>query len=123
MRNYCIVKTLKIGVFVVLGILGFGYLLMKLWNDLVPELFHGPTITLCQAFGLLILSKIIFGGFGKMGCCGCGGSWKNRGQWKARLEEKLANMSPEEREKFKSSFKGKCGSWGQSCDTEEEPKA
>jgi len=52
------------------GILGLGFIAllifvtMHLWNWLVPELFHGPVITFCQTAGLLILSKILFSGFG-----------------------------------------------------------
>jgi hypothetical protein len=118
MKNYCFIKIVKIIVCVSIAIIGFGYLLMHLWNCLVPELFHGPVITFCQALGLLVLSKILFGGFGKMGCCG--GSWNNKTHWRAKFEEKLAGMTPEEREKFKSSFRGKCGSnWGSSCEPDE----
>jgi hypothetical protein len=34
--------------------------LMLLWNWLMPELFHLPTISILQAFGLSILSSILF---------------------------------------------------------------
>lgn len=42
----------------------FGFIIMWLWNWLMPEIFGLTTITYWQAIGLFILSKIIFGGFG-----------------------------------------------------------
>lgn len=42
----------------------FGYFVMLLWNWLLPPLFHVGTINYWQAFGLVILAKILFGGFG-----------------------------------------------------------
>lgn len=41
-----------------------GFVTMKLWNWLVPELFGLASITFWQAIGLLILFKILFGGIG-----------------------------------------------------------
>ena len=56
---------------VVLGIIAFigllilmGFVIMWLWNWLMPELFGLPTVTYWQAVGLCALSKILFGGFG-----------------------------------------------------------
>ncbi|AFK01852.1 hypothetical protein Emtol_0699 [Emticicia oligotrophica DSM 17448] len=37
---------------------------MYLWNWLAPRVFKLPTIQFKHALGLLILSKILFGGFG-----------------------------------------------------------
>lgn len=42
----------------------FGYLIMYLWNWLMPAIFGLTTITFWQAVGLCLLSKIFFGGFG-----------------------------------------------------------
>lgn len=53
----------------------FGYILMSLWNWLMPELFDLPMITYWQAVGLFFLAKILFG-FG--GGNGGGGSKKSR---------------------------------------------
>ncbi len=39
-----------------------------------------------------------------------GGHWKNRGQqYKKQMEEKLKNMTPEEREKFRVEWRKRCG--------------
>lgn len=41
----------------------FGYFVMLLWNWLMPELFGLATITFWQAFGIILLARLIFGGF------------------------------------------------------------
>ena len=46
----------------------FGFVVMWLWNWLMPLIFGLPTITFWQAAGLFILFKILLGG------CGTGGS-------------------------------------------------
>lgn len=45
--------------------LAFGYFVMLLWNWLMPELFHLSRITYWQAFGIVVLAKLIFGAMGK----------------------------------------------------------
>lgn len=44
----------------ILACLLFGVPLMILWNLLMPEIFGLPTIGFWQAFGLNILSSILF---------------------------------------------------------------
>jgi hypothetical protein len=88
------------GIFLVIA-LGLGFLTMSLWNWLVPLLFHGPVINFWQTIGLLILSKILFGGFK-----GKGGHWGGRGPrheyWRKRMEERMAGMTDEEKEKYRN---------------------
>ena len=47
----------------------FGFVIMWLWNWLMPEIFGLTTLTYWQAVGLFILFKILLGG--------CSGSGKN----------------------------------------------
>lgn len=57
-------KGFKILFFIILGIaIAFlvGYIVMHLWNWLMPELFGLPQVGYWQAIGMLILAKIIFG--------------------------------------------------------------
>jgi hypothetical protein len=92
---------------------------MLLWNWLVPGIFGGPMITYIEAAGLMILGRLLIGGFHKgHGGCHHGGGWKHghHGYWKRRWESKMAGMTPEEKEKFRSGM-NKCG-WKY----EEEPK-
>lgn len=42
----------------------FTYVVMLLWNWLVPELFSGPILTYWQTLGILLLSKILLTGVG-----------------------------------------------------------
>lgn len=103
-------KFLKFIFFGALFFLVAGFGMMYLWNALVPDLFHGPVISFWQGIGLLVLSKILFGGF-RGGMCGHRCGWGGRGKyWRARWEEKLAHLSPEEREKLKENLKD-CRNW------------
>ena len=60
----------KIGIvvgFMILGLAGlffFGLVVMWLWNWLMPDIFGLPEITYWQGWGLLLLSCILFKGFG-----------------------------------------------------------
>ena len=72
---------------------------MQLWNCLLPEIVGAKTINYWQAMGILVLSKILFGGFN-------GGKhkiehWKNKHQYNERMNE----MSEDEKEKFKEKLK------------------
>jgi hypothetical protein len=51
-------------IFAVLFALVFGFLVKWLWNVLMPELFGVPQITYWQAFGVVVLAKLLFGTFG-----------------------------------------------------------
>ena len=42
----------------------FGWVVMLLWNWLMPEIFGLKSLTYWQAWGLLALSTILFKGFG-----------------------------------------------------------
>lgn len=56
--------ALKIVGFVALGIAAFlvaTYLVMRLWNWLVPSLFNGPRLRFAQALGLIFLTRLLVG--------------------------------------------------------------
>src|ERR1700739_1699300 len=69
-------KALKIGLIAVVAVTVFGFLVIALWNWLAPAVLGLRTITFWQALGILILSKILFGGF--RGRPGYGGHWRRR---------------------------------------------
>ena len=97
----CKAKCWKIGVMVLAGVAVLGWVVMALWNSLLPGIFVGVReIGYFQALGILLLSKILFGGF--HGRCGHGERWRRWHQ--ARLE----GMTPEEREKFQSGMRFGC---------------
>lgn len=105
MRSYWILKILKWAAIIVAAIFGFGYLFMLLWNAIIPSVFGMPELTFWTAIGLLLIAKLLFGGFRS----GHHRHGHKGGWWRYRLQKKMAGMSPEEREEFKKSYFGKCG--------------
>jgi hypothetical protein len=92
----------KFILFAALAVAVFSFVVMSLWNWLIPPIFGLHTITFGQALGLLVLSKILFSGFrGRPGGPGM--------HWRRRMAERWEQMTPEEREKFKEGMKGRCG--------------
>ena len=97
-------------IFVPLLIAALAYVTMSLWNWLVPDLFSGPVINFWQTLGLLLLSKILFGGFhGKRGHY----RGHMRDRWRRRMEEKMKHMTPEQKEELRKKWRERCGpGWG-----------
>src|SRR5882724_1325872 len=96
----------------------FGYIVMSLWNAILPAVIHVGVITFWQAIGILVLAKILFGGFPG----GRRGGWANkRAQWRRKMDEKWQNMTPEERQKFQQQWRERCGHWGRPPFTQETP--
>jgi len=76
-------------------------IVMLLWNAILPELLGVKYITIWQSAGLLVLCKILFGGFGfAKRHDGPGMSFREKWQ-----------RSSEEREKIKEEWKKRCGQW------------
>ena len=105
MKRWWLLKIVKGVVIGILAITLFGFIVMSLWNALVPDIFNGPELSFWQAVGLLVLSHLLLRGWSPWRHSG---SWRS-GRWKRRFEEKLAAMTPEEREKFKEEWKRRCG--------------
>ena len=62
-RNFWIKRAIFIPIAIAAGVFIFGSVVMLLWNNLLPALFGVGVITFWQAIGILVLSKILFGGF------------------------------------------------------------
>lgn len=105
MKTWWIKKTIAFTALAAFLILALGGIVMLLWNAIVPEVFGTAALTYWQAVGLLLLTQILFRGIGR---------WRGHhhagvhSHWKHKLEEKLASLSPEEREKFKAEWKRRC---------------
>ena len=120
MRPWWLYKIGKMLLIMAAALLVLGYVVMVLWNALIPELFNGPVLTFWQAAGLLLLAHILFRGWGG----GFGHKRHASTYWKRRFEEKLASMTPEEQEKFKQEWKDRCGWYpGMEKDTHAAQKA
>jgi chromate transport protein ChrA len=104
MRARWVLRGLKIAAIAILAVAVFGFILMNLWNWLGPAVFGARTITFWQALGILVLAKILFGGFG--GRPGRGGHWRDR------MRDRWAHMTPEERERFRQGIRNRCGRAG-----------
>ncbi len=83
--------------FVALG----GVVIRELWNWLLPPLFAWHTITLWQALGLLVLCRLLFGGFGMQGGPGP--------RARMRMWDRWDSMTPEERQRVREGMRGKFG--------------
>lgn len=90
---------------IAVAVLVFGALIswavMVLWNDLVPPVFHGPMLGYWQAFALLVLCRILFGGLR---------GWRGHGHWRGRRwREHWESLSPEERARLRERLLERCG--------------
>ena len=108
MKKFWIKKGLMILFFGTIAVMAFGFIVMALWNALLPAILGVKAITFLQALGLLLLSKILFGGFG-----GGGRGWRGSPAWKQKMKQRWDTMTPEQREQFKAEWKNRCGGrWG-----------
>lgn len=71
MRNKSPIEIIGIIIFGAIAISGlailFGFIIMWLWNWLMPDIFGLTTLTYWQAVGIFILLKILLGGCGSSG--------------------------------------------------------
>lgn len=105
MRKHWIWYALKAAFFISLGFFLFGWIIMKLWNAIIPSLFSGPMITFSQGLGIFVLSRLLLWGVSPL--------WKGkssrRGYWRRKMEKHLSSMTPEEKEKFRQAYERRCG--------------
>ena len=113
MGRFRVFKAIKVFLMILIAVAFFGEIVMRLWNWLMPSLFHLPAITFVQALGLLVLSKLLFGGFHRHS----GG----RG-WRRDMKQRWEQMSPEERERFRAGLKSRRG-WCRPAETGSESAA
>jgi Ca2+/H+ antiporter, TMEM165/GDT1 family len=100
MKRYRFVRALKIALFATLAVAALSFVVMSLWNILMPNIFAVRAISFWQALGLLLLSKVLFGGFRPYSGGGSG--------WRRRMMERWEQMTPAEREKFKQGMRHGC---------------
>jgi hypothetical protein len=104
MKRHWIWYALKAAVFISLGFFLFGWLIMTVWNAVVPSWFSGPAITFSEALGIFILVRLLLWGISK-------GKTNGRNYWRRKMEKHLSAMTPEEREKFKQAYARRCKHW------------
>jgi hypothetical protein len=101
MRGRRFAHVARFILFAVVAALVLSFIIMYLWNWLMPAVFGLHLINFWQALGLLVLSKILFGGFH-------GRRWGGM-RWRSRMMERWAQMTPEEREKFRAAMQSRWG--------------
>jgi Ca2+/H+ antiporter, TMEM165/GDT1 family len=104
-------RGVKFAMFGVAAIIVFGFLVRGLWNWLMPPLFGLHALTFAQAWGLLALSWILFGGLR--------GGGRPGGHWRRSFVERWEQMTPEEREKMRACFEAR----GVRLGAQPEPKS
>ena len=102
-RNFWIKRAIFIPIAIAAGVFIFGSVVMYLWNAILPGVLGIGAITFWQAIGILVLSKILFGGFK-----GGHGHHKWHGH-SPDMREKWMHLSSEEREKMRAEWRGRCG--------------
>jgi hypothetical protein len=109
-----LLKVARILLIVFVVATAFGFIVMLLWNGLIPALFGGPVLSFWQAVGLLVLSRILFFG-------GPGGRFRRggHGPWRRHFRERWEHMSPEERERIRNRMRSR---WGDHCAWEDDEK-
>ena len=63
MRGRRFLRVLKVVAIVIVAFTVFGFVVTHLWNYLMPGLFGLRMITFWQAVGLMVLGRLLFGGF------------------------------------------------------------
>lgn len=98
MRRVWMMKGLGFLVFAPLLVAALSLVVMLLWNALIPALFVGPALTFWQAAGLLVLCRVLFGGFRP--------HHRGHHHWRHRpWNDRWNRMSPEERERFRDGLR------------------
>lgn len=121
----------------IIAIFLLGWIVMLLWNALIPVLFHGPVLDYWQAVGLLVLTRVLVGIRGRRGLMhgiwhwkkwGAPWRWRKRGwnfdeavkgpngsnvcgPWGSEWWQKWQTMTPEERQQAKADWKSKKEEW------------
>ena len=95
-------QALKVLKYTGFGILGVGamfffvWLVMLLWNALIPELFNGPVLSYWQTAGIFILSKILLSGFSGGGGSKSSSHKSGQSKWHSKYQEKYKKGCREE---------------------------
>ena len=88
----------------------FTFITMQLWNHLAVVIFGLPVLTFFQTLGLMVLGRLLTGGFGPRGGWRGGYGRRMRGQY---WRERWQGMSPEQREQAMQGWNRRgCGPMG-----------
>ena len=100
MKRLWMLKGLKVLTLAAVALGALGFVVMSLWNALLPAITSLHTITFVQALGLLVLARILFGSF------------RRHGHWRQRLRARWEHMTPEQRQQLRAAFAAHSGCCG-----------
>ena len=93
MKRFWFFRGVALLAFAAAFLAALGYAVMTLWNAVLPAVAGVHPISFFQAVGLLVLSRILFGGLRGRRFRG----W----HWRGRMQARWQQMTPEEREQFR----------------------
>lgn len=106
-KSFWIRKIIGFILLFIICMLALALAVMALWNHVLVAVVNVQPVSYAQALGLLILSKILFGGWKG------GGGWSDKKKhWKATMEEKWGHLSEAEKQKIKEEWRDRCKMWG-----------
>ena len=86
----------------------FGFVLMWLWNWLMPMIFNLQEITYWQAVGIFILAKLLFGGFGSSSNSSSDDSCSDKSRRKGFKHEFSKEFNKEFDKEFNKAYEKEC---------------
>jgi len=109
-RNWALIVPAAVVGMIIVTFLG-GWIVKLLWNWLLPPLFGWHEITFWQAWGVLALCRILFGGLRVTGGDGRHSALRHRmvDRMADRVAERWEAMSPEERDRFRQRLRERMG--------------
>ena len=104
---------IPLGILAFLGL--FSFAVYALWNGVLTDVLGVKVISYWQALGILVLAKILFGGFPHRG--GPCGHWRGH-----MMSKRWESATTEQREKMREEMRHRFGDWPRPpwCDTEEK---
>jgi len=100
-RNCFMIPVMAVGLFAISGVVTL------LWNWIIPSISTLTALTYWQAMGLLVLCRILFGGF-RFGFRKHRDAVHQHFSHHAPFKDKFMDMTDEERQQFKSQWKQRC---------------
>jgi hypothetical protein len=88
-----------------------------LWNGVLAEVVGVKTVTYWQALGILVLARILFGGFPGRRGGPFGPPWRRH-----MMMKRWESLTPEQREKMRAEMRQRFGDWPKPpwCDAGQE---
>ena len=96
-----LIPVFVLGIVALLALAVYG-----LWNGVLTEVVNAKTITYWQALGILVLARILFGGFPGGRGSPFGPPWRSH-----RMMERWQSLTPEQREKMREEMRRRFGDW------------